>query len=349
MSSKVLKRVKENARQFEEDRVNLSNAAASQSVPDESLFILDRAGSKSARRHVEKVLVPQQNNEVISFTEKKLIARIAASSPRKPYGTRWVNNKAAEAETVNDLWDNDGSSGDRGRKRHTTKTMTSQKRLRVAVPGQSYNPSTKDHQDALAQAVALQIKADDAIKSKDVEVLSALKVNSIKVIESDNDDNDEQSDTEKGQAHRQSKAQEKLTRAQRNKIKARNLANRKKDTIDAEKEMLKSIDEIPRIMQDLDRIDNSKMIAKAVVDDSGAGAVVPDPVTLRVDDISAVPLSDEMNGSLRAMIPKGVSISDRVNAMRSTGELSKPDRRKRRAYEKPHAAPNLAWHAKYKF
>jgi regulator of replication initiation timing len=78
-----------------------------------------------------------------------------------------------------------------------------------------------------------------------------------------------------------------------------------------------------------------------------AEASVADPTALHRDEINAVPLSDELKGSLRRLTPRGGHIIDRVEEMRRAGELVGRDR-KRRRNEKPHGARRVVWVPKYK-
>ncbi len=70
--------------------------------------------------------------------------------------------------------------------------------------------------------------------------------------------------------------------------------------------------------------------------------------TLTYEDAATVPLSDELTGSLRTIIPKGVAVLDHTMHMRQSGDLATRDRRKRKAYEKPHGDKNVVWIPKYK-
>ncbi len=242
MSLKVQKRVKKTALEYEESVAQLSAADASSLKADESLFTLDRTGSKSAKRKIAQVLAPQQKGEFVSVTEKKLIER--ALNPKKPIYEKYVTKIGSDE--ARDLWgdaDADISTSD--------KSMPTRK-LRTAHPGQSYNPASGDHQDAVATAVALQIKKEELERSNSNAARILLK-------------------------------------------------------------------------------------QKAA------------PKSLDYDDIGTVPLSDELGGGLRTVIPKGVALVQREQSMRKSGDVMEQDRRTRRAHEKPHAGRRTAWHAKYKY
>ena len=71
--------------------------------------------------------------------------------------------------------------------------------------------------------------------------------------------------------------------------------------------------------------------------------------TMSYDDVSTVPLTDELKGSLRAMRPKGVASVLQKATMLAAGDLMAKDRRKRRVYEKPHGAKRIKYVARYKY
>lgn len=241
MSAKVQKRVKKTASEYEESVARLSTLEASTLDADESLFTLDRTGSKSAKRKIAQVLAPQVKGDFVSVTEKKLIER--ALTTKKPVYGKFVTKIGSDE--VRDLWNDvqvDTSISEESKQT---------RKLRTAHPGQSYNPSSSDHQNAVATAVALQIKKEEAEISKS---------NAAKVL------------------------------------------------------MRKSA-----------------------------------PKSLDYDDIGTVPLSDELGGGLRTIIPKGVALTQREQSMRKAGDVMEQDRRTRRAHEKPHAGRRTSWHAKYKY
>lgn len=242
MSLKVQKRVKKTASEYEDSVAQLSAADASSLKADDSLFTLDRTGSKSAKRKIAQVLVPQQKGEFVSVTEKKLIER--ALNPKKPIYGKYVAKIGSDE--ARDLW------GDAEADIRVSDDYKPIRKLRTAHPGQSYNPSSDDHQDAVASAVALQIKKEETERS--------------------------------------------------NSNAARILMKRKAA-----------------------------------------------PKALDYDDIGTVPLSDELGGGLRTVIPKGVALVQREQSMRKAGDVMEQDRRTRRAHEKPHAGRRTAWHAKYKY
>lgn len=241
MSQRIQKRVKKVVKEFEETVVDALNIEAVSTRPDESLFTLDRTGSKAAKRRVTQEILPQHNKEFVSQTEKKLIQRALVPKP-KPYG-KYISKIGSDE--ARDLW------GDSTEEVEDSDVVQQKKKVRVALPGQSYNPAARDHQDAIAEAVALQLKKEEAERTK-------------------------------------SNPQKMLTRNNGSKV-------------------------------------------------------------MDLYDIGTVPLSDELGGGLRAVLPKGTALTLQANSMVRSGDVVVPGRRNRRSYEKPHAPKRIAWHAKYKY
>ena len=140
---------------------------------------------------------------------------------------------------------------------------------------------------------------------------------------------------------------QKLTRAQRNKRKANNQLNYENNKVRSEKKLLKSIDQIPLLLKKIEEKEKrnekeKEMKNKLVINSMEENA-------LTYDEAALIPLSDELKGSLRTILPKGCAIKDQVRTMRLHGDLMTQDRRNRRNIEKPHASKNIKWHAKYKY
>lgn len=242
MSKKLLKRARKTGDELEESVALAAARDVNKADDDEVLFSLDRTGSKAARKKVATDLLPKQEGKFVSETERKLIQR-AASGTKVQYKKYIAPIGSNEAR---DIW----GDHEEDRKESSDDATTSRsKKVKVALPGQSYNPSGDDHQNSVAEAVALQLKRDDAIANSSARVAA-------------------------------------------------------------------------------------RKLATAGMD---------------YEEIGAIPLSDELRGSLREILPKGVALAQRVSTMRQSGDILVSDRRTRRAHEKPHGARRLVYHAKHKY
>ena len=106
---------------------------------------------------------------------------------------------------------------------------------------------------------------------------------------------------------------------------------------------INNVDKHLKTLEDEERIKESKRELKALQKQTKA-----DPAALTYAEAGAVPLSDELRGSIRAIKPKGLLVVDKVNEMRESGELTARTR-KRRHFDNPHGARKVVWVPKYKY
>ena len=351
MSRKIQKRIKQVSQDLEDALLNNAIQLTTQNKSDDSLFMIDRKGSKSIRKRVVQEVLPKSQGVYISATEKRLIQKVLTSKPKQPYARFY---STSENKALKDLWDADviehNDSDD------VIYPTTKRRRLKVAVPGQSYNPSIEDHQNALAEAVALQLKKEDStIEPKSTSLVPFHK--SIISIDAstahggaDHDDSDDDSMDSTNNSStaitERKKLQTKYTRAQRNRIKARSIAKASKSIELLNSNILQSIDNLPSILKEINQKEQYLELRKTIIPEP---EIDSNTLNLGYEDVGTVPLTDEIGGGLREVIPKGTSLVDRAVTMRRTGDLNVQNKRARRAYEKPHAAKRVVWVAKYKY
>ena len=351
MSRKIQKRIKQVSQDLEDALLNNAIQLTTQNKSDDSLFMIDRKGSKSIRKRVVQEVLPKSQGVYISATEKRLIQKVLTSKPKQPYARLY---STSENKALKDLWDADviehNDSDD------VNYPTTKRRRLKVAVPGQSYNPSIEDHQNALAEAVALQLKKEDStIEPKSTSLVPFHK--SIISIDAstahggaDHDDSDDDSMDSTNNSStaitERKKLQTKYTRAQRNRIKARSIAKASMSIELLNSNILQSIDNLPSILKEINQKEQYLELRKTIIPEPEIDSIT---LNLGYEDVGTVPLTDEIGGGLREVIPKGTSLVDRAVTMRRTGDLNVQNKRARRAYEKPHAAKRVVWVAKYKY
>jgi nucleolar protein 53 len=165
---------------------------------------------------------------------------------------------------------------------------------------------------------------------------------------SDDDDEDgEEEDPGASQGGGSSRRRKgKLTTAQRNRQRRVKQQSHEEQQARASKRLEKDITRtdlfLKAIEEEHDRISRNKELRELK-----AQTKAVDPTALHKDEVNAVPLSDELRGSLRRLTPRGGHVADRVEEMRRAGELSGRDR-KRRRNEKPHGSRRVVWVPKYK-
>ena len=332
MSIRAVRRAK---RLGEELQANL----ADDPLPKELPYELDRRGSASKRRKIEAEI----NMHTVS------IAKLKGSKSTKAEVAvmKRVQKKselAAEKEVqsqLRDLWnDEPPSSADNPIRRKSSMSRSH--------GGLSYHPSFDKHQEALAEALALELRHREKIQRESAKQLSTI-TSTPQGLEEDSDsenDGEAQSTEDVVSSQRLSRRKsERLTKAKKNKIRARKIAKNERAKLLDEKALLQSIDKAPIILKELEA-EEQRRNAEAELKQLTAST---EETGMKYEEAGLVPLSDELRGSLRAMVPKGVAIKLVENGMRDSGMLMSRTRRARRSGETPHANKRVKWIAKYKY
>lgn len=392
MSRKRDRRIAEGAREHEEAVAALSASATIAAKDNSDLFTIDTAGASTRASKRQKTFAEVVETGTVSKTEQVLLKKALERSAEKKAKSVSQDNKGDNAG-LSDLWNDDSwvpvtkskktagkaadiknkkDSSKNGAKKDTTiKTSRDTKKKfvsRVARPGQSYNPSVEDHQDAVTGALALEMqKAEKEAKllaltnkyATDVVVATAAGegngsgANDNSASDEageDGDDNEDSGDDDEdvNGTKKSRKQREKMTKAQRNKQKARNIAKYEEEKIRLEKIKEKQANNVGTLLKEVRReeeevksIKEAKKAKKQETDEMNMYAMT-------YQEAGTIPLSDELSGSLRQIIPKGIPLVSMENEMRRQGDLSERDRRNRRAYEKPHASERVVWVPKYK-
>lgn len=320
MSAKRTKRIRETNEEYESAVQQESQQKVLTGVDSENLFTVDRAGSKSKRRKVQEEIVPKEQGKFVSKTEQHLIQkqlkRLQSGQPRKVYGSNVVdlpsNNKKIVSK-LEDIW----SEGDESDASSSKKARPHKHSLKVALPGQSYNPSFEDHQDTLAQAVSIHMKkiedaktAFDLIAEQEAEAqknqqsltlagdssddeddededsndgatktkktgskynVSSEKMQAMTAVimdedqSSGSDDSDDESNASDGEdATNKKRRQKVLTKAQRNKRRARRQAEHEAKLAAMEKKKLHDIVVVKHIKKNLAKEEAERLAQKKV-------------------------------------------------------------------------------------
>jgi hypothetical protein len=230
---------------------------------------------------------------------------------------------------------------------------TSKRKVVPAIGGQSYNPSIDDHQDALAEALAIEIKKreEEARSRGPMDTSLSELTKSVLVLAGDDDDSEDEDGEDDHVVGRRKLSRRrlkgKLTKAVRNKQKARKLASYEHLQEGINKSILKSIEQLPMVLKSIEA--DEKRLANAKAFREAQKKKAAEEGALSFEEAVLVPLSDELRGSLRTILPKGCAVKDQARNMQVNGDLFAKDRRKQKTFEKPHQSKNIKWHAKYKY
>ena len=344
------KRIAECAEEYAEHILHFSAEQTIVSKPDNDLFTLDRAGSKTSRKRIAKIQSNKSSSDtksIVSVTERKLVERAIAKHVQQ----KLDETKVVKQDKVMDLW---GETTDESllnksnTKRRRTVDVPVNRKVTPAIGGQSYNPSHADHQNALAEALAIELKKrEEEARAKGPLDTTLSELTKSVLVEGFDSDEDEDEDVDGTEQPTKRRKMEKLTRAQRNKIKARKLATFESNKEAADKMILKGLDRLPDVLKSIEAEEKRRADMKAFRE--AQKKETTEKGALSKEEAVLVPLSDELRGSLRTVLPKGCAVKDQARSMRVNGDLMAQDRRKRKAYEKPHASKQIKWHAKYKY
>ena len=122
--------------------------------------------------------------------------------------------------------------------------------------------------------------------------------------------------------------------------------HRERSMAQREEQLLKSIDKLDVIAKEVELEEQQSEAMIAYRKERKAESARASANTMSADDVAAVPLSDELHGSLRCLKPKGSRVKDQLGAFVEVGAALSKNHRKRKSYEKPHAAPNIKWFPK---
>lgn len=347
MSKRKLQRIKSTDIEIEKNSSKLVLEDATSGKKNDELFTIDRKGSKSIRN---RMTVVDEKQGQISQTELKLLKKVMRAS--KPDSTIDLKKDTSINQLI-DLWQTDNliptSNSD--------STQPSKKKKTILHSGISYNPSFSSHENIMAEALALEMtRIDTENQNKMSFFLTAPLFNS----NQNGDDVNPESDDEDislslsnigtaadgSGALRKPTQRERITRAKRNKRKAHNLMQLGITQRKTKESLMKSINALPKYISDIDS-EEKKCALKKRIKDLKKSTVV-DPTRLKNSEVSTVPLSDELRGSIRQMAPKNASMQTTLDAMVESGKAWKP-LKKRRKYDKPHGSRRVVWVAKHKY
>ena len=226
-----------------------------------------------------------------------------------------------DSSNLRDIWAEDDSNSKMKRQ-----VVPLKRKLAVPIPGFSYNPRKDDHQDAVAEALALEIEKRD---KDDAEKKNKYITNRSTAIDyydnndddDDNDNNDEDNDNTIGYSNPKSKPK---NRAQRNKERAKKMLEYEKSKERLELEVLGEVEKIPLLLKEIEKEERERALKKALKNNKQSSVA-----TLNYEEAGLIPLSDELNGSLRRIKPKGAGIKIRANDMKVNGDLVTEGKRKR--------------------
>lgn len=342
---------------------------------DEELFLIDNEGNKHLGRQIRNEAQKRQKKreglpEQLGRKVKKLLethdgdaAKITAMAMegRKNLDVKELRRRRriATKRTNFDLWEESGQKGgalessnintatlsnkQQRSREHAKKTARPTVAVELALPGQSYKPDLEHHQDAIGEALAIEIQRNEAREYNSTPLSSAAPTN-----DDDDNNNDSDSDSDSDEDDNDTTATsildptkkrfEKLTNAQRNKQKRVREEQIQAKERKRQRQMLHTFTEVKKISKEIlvhekERLERRTMVeqlkqeeqAKPLGTNVYHKSAKRDPI--RVASLP-VALTEELNRnvngdedgngskySLRTIKPKGSLLRERLDSM----------------------------------
>eukprot|EP00978_Attheya_sp_CCMP212_P001114 scaffold2324_cov57-Attheya_sp.AAC.4 len=199
--------------------------------------------------------------------------------------------------------------------------------VEVAQPGQSYRPDAIQHQDAIGEALSIELRRNEAEAYKKTPLARGLTDETKRIMmgdsddESDSDGDDSDADMEKDE--KKINRKDKLTRAQRNRQKRVRAEQKVLEDKKRNKTLMNSVLDVKKYKKELLKDEREKLEHKKVLKELKKERDA-DPSTelakmVNPEHALALPValsSDLKTGnSLRTVKPKGSLLMDRVESM----------------------------------
>ena len=344
-----------------------------------SLVSLFGGGSDEGEKVVSKVeqkIVNKIRNKQASIVQK-INDFVVGNDKKKCVGLSdlWAD-EAEEVIKVKATLNSKYSANNKIQRRSTSIPSSDIRKSNVPLSGLSYNPSPEDHMNAIAAASVVTIKKfkedEKNIKKRDIQniltshdttndiakilINGSSKNENIEKSDDDDDDDDEEEEEEDDLSFTSGSIVNRLSRKERNR-KTRAQLNKQRKLkkeeflLQQQKErekMERAVNNMPTLLkQYTKKLENNakeKIAIKHLKEETAAFNNVID-----YHEAGNVPLSDELNGSLRKIKPKGVVIKNQIHKMITSGDVMSRDRRIRHHHEKPHGEKRQVWIPKYKY
>lgn len=378
VGKKRSRRIAETNTEFEQALVSKAAVEVLQNREDDELFVLDRSGSKTARRKIEKEESRKEMGMLASATEEHLVRKKMKEILERGKGGKGANAGVEEAKTNSlDIWGEAPAQDEslavlanknRRRLRQPAEAAT-KKAIKVTGNGFSYNPAAVHHQDALAKATTLETskREKDAKERSGFERSNRVSHAAItgngepaSESESESDDSDDEDDEDDDEAERKAGSKtdkankdkktkkEKLSVAQRNKQKAHRALLTQHKSEKALKGIDKQIENWPSILKAVEKGKKQTDKKRAEVKCKKEASKKEEKSALSYEESADVPLSDELGGSLRTLIPKGSNVKTMSRNYDGAGKTVKKNNTNNKKGRHPHRAPNVKWIARHR-
>eukprot|EP00554_Chaetoceros_debilis_P007608 CAMPEP_0194073294 /NCGR_PEP_ID=MMETSP0149-20130528/773_1 /TAXON_ID=122233 /ORGANISM="Chaetoceros debilis, Strain MM31A-1" /LENGTH=438 /DNA_ID=CAMNT_0038753299 /DNA_START=84 /DNA_END=1400 /DNA_ORIENTATION=- len=199
-------------------------------------------------------------------------------------------------------------------------------KVEPAQPGQSYRPDGEQHQDAIGEALSIELRRKEAVDYLNAPLSSGLKAETMALIVGSSDEESSDDEEMEESERRPVKKKEKMTRAQRNRQKRAKVRQQELEGRREKKQFMHQVFESKKTSKQLKKVESEQGVKrehlKGLLDEKNAKPIGVNIFGARaeIDPINApslpVALSEELKGGgLRRVKPKGSLLTDRVESL----------------------------------
>jgi nucleolar protein 53 len=302
-------------------------------VPKDQELKKDKGTTLSKPRIVdEKVQALLQKHDAATLQKMASNNKKKRKATDAPAFDLWEQKEEEEATTVKRMA---GVAPPHIHRKNSRAAAPAKKHPQVAIDvaqsGQSYHPDPHEHQNVIGEALALELRRQEAEEYKNTPITTGMSAETRALLMGDDHDDDESSDEEEAPTvlHKQ---KEKLTRAQRNRqkriraeqkeLKERKIAKKRMNAISQAKKLSKEL--AKQQEQNQNRKEQLALLKKEQARTPGKGVFqhVSEKNPLHAPTLP-VALSDDLSGALRTMKPKGSLLTDRMESFRDRNMTTK--------------------------
>mmetsp|Transcript_24254 Transcript_24254/g.36865 ORF Transcript_24254/g.36865 Transcript_24254/m.36865 type:complete len:463 (-) Transcript_24254:251-1639(-) len=356
------KRVREAREEQEEAAAHLVETQHVVQKPNEELFVLDRSADPSVSVSLPEDKKKKKKKGLSHVDQKKVeellkehsaaeLSKLVSQSKQQIKQAKKKRRTLGSVKPGFDLWgdNNDGSNDEiaqlpapatggmslggtapTSHVKYKPRAALKQKKPTLAIElahaGQSYHPDSEHHQDAIGEALALELRRKEVedYNRKPISEGMSQKTKSLLLTNSD-DEEDSSSDEEEEEVTEMSpkKRKEKLTKAMRNKQKRHRALQKELEERKRTKKLMNRVSEVKRYQKEIKKHEQESKERKEMVQllkkdnerTLGKGIVQAKTNPQNVPTIP-VGLTDELKSSLRSIKPKGSLLVDRLESFR---------------------------------
>lgn len=316
------------------------------SKSNDELFVLDTTAKHVPKQELSKV--QQKKKPRYSVAKIKVGALLkkhdAAALQVMMMAAQNASKKKRKSTAAFDLWQ-DEDKDEEPQTRPTTKSIggiaPAQTRTKaapappvqhapptvavdVAQSGQSYHPDVQQHQNMIGEALALELRRNEALDYKQAPLATGLndETKALLLEEELSSSEDENDDEDAPVFHKQ---KQKLTRAQRNRQKRVRAQQKEERSQKLAKKRMNAVAEAKKVAKDLAKQDEvhkeRRELVKALQHSSKRtlGRLVVQHLSESNPILAPtlpVALTNELSGSLRTIKPKGSLVTDRMESFK---------------------------------